>query len=69
MPKGKAAEIDLSRIAKEIKNLRKEIRQLKSAVLTLAHVQLSPRLDGFRVSPHDEVFRLYREFVREKTEE
>jgi len=51
-----------------IKYLQEEIRQLKCAVLTLAHVQLSPRLKGFKVSPHDEVYRLYQEFVREQKE-
>ncbi len=55
--------------ADAIKDLQEEIHQLKCAVLTLAHVQLSPRLEGFKVSPHDEVFRLYQEFVRENREE
>ncbi|HLA41626.1 MAG TPA: hypothetical protein VJ417_16605 [Candidatus Glassbacteria bacterium] len=69
MAKKKLAEDEVSKITKAIKNLQKETRELKCAVLTLALVQLSPRLDGFKVSPHDEVFRLYQEFVREQREE
>ena len=55
--------------ADQMKDLQEEIRRLRCAVLTLAHVLLSPRLEGFKVSPHDEVFRLYQNFVREKREE
>lgn len=62
MPR-KKQESDVEPLAAEMKMLREEIHQLKSAVLTLAHVQITPRLERFKVSPHDEVCRLYREFV------
>ena len=67
MPRPKK-ETEIELVVSEMKSLREEIHQLKSAVLTLAHVQLAPRLERFKVSPHEEVTRLYREFVAESRE-
>lgn len=64
MPRPKK-DAEIEAVVAEMKNLREEIHQLKSAVLTLAQVQLGPRLQGTRVSPHDEIYRWYREFVAE----
>ena len=65
----KVKETDTDAVVAEMKMLREEIHQLKCAVLTLAHVQIAPRLEKFQVSPHDEVTRFYREFVNETREE